>query len=53
VIEKPQAKNIAKKSATWKPSRPNAIGEQVPNQIVLKSIRVDASNVDQYLGKGF
>jgi ribose transport system substrate-binding protein len=30
-----------------------AIGEQVPNQIVLKSIRVDASNVDQYLGKGF
>ena len=30
-----------------------AIGEQVPDQIVLKSIRVDASNVDQYLGKGF
>jgi ribose transport system substrate-binding protein len=30
-----------------------AIGEQVPEQIVLKSIRVDASNVDQYLGKGF
>jgi ribose transport system substrate-binding protein len=30
-----------------------AIGEQMPDQIVLKSIRVDASNVDQYLGKGF
>jgi ribose transport system substrate-binding protein len=30
-----------------------AIGEQVPEQIVLKSTRVDASNVDQYLGKGF
>jgi ribose transport system substrate-binding protein len=30
-----------------------AIGEQVPDQIVLKSVRVDASNVDQYLGKGF
>ena len=30
-----------------------AIGEQVPDQIVLKSNRVDASNVDQYLGKGF
>jgi len=30
-----------------------AIGEQVPEQIILKSIRVDASNVDQYLGKGF
>jgi ribose transport system substrate-binding protein len=30
-----------------------AIGEQVPEQIVLKSVRVDASNVDQYLGKGF
>jgi ribose transport system substrate-binding protein len=30
-----------------------AIGEQVPDQIVLKSTRVDASNVDQYLGKGF
>ena len=30
-----------------------AIGLQVPEQIVLKSIRVDASNVDQYLGKGF
>ena len=30
-----------------------AIGEQVPGQIVLKSNRVDASNVDQYLGKGF
>jgi ribose transport system substrate-binding protein len=30
-----------------------AIGEQVPDQIALKSTRVDASNVDQYLGKGF
>src|SRR6516165_7671498 len=30
-----------------------AIGEEVPSQIVLKSNRVDASNVDQYLGKGF
>jgi ribose transport system substrate-binding protein len=30
-----------------------AIGEQVPDQIVLKSTRVDASNVDEYLGKGF
>ena len=30
-----------------------AIGEQVPDQIVLKSTRVDAANVDQYLGKGF
>ena len=30
-----------------------AIGEQVPERIVLKSIRVDSSNVDQYLGKGF
>ena len=30
-----------------------AIGEQVPEQVVLKSTRVDASNVDQYLGKGF
>jgi len=30
-----------------------AIGEQVPDQIILKSIRVDATNVDQYLGKGF
>jgi ribose transport system substrate-binding protein len=30
-----------------------AIGEQVPDQIVLKSTRVDASNVDQYIGKGF
>ena len=30
-----------------------AIGEQVPDQIVLKSTRVDASNVDQYLGRGF
>jgi hypothetical protein len=25
----------------------------VPEEIVLKSTRVDASNVDQYLGKGF
>jgi len=30
-----------------------AIGEQMPDQIALKSTRVDASNVDQYLGKGF
>jgi ribose transport system substrate-binding protein len=30
-----------------------SIGEQVPDQIILKSTRVDASNVDQYLGKGF
>jgi ribose transport system substrate-binding protein len=30
-----------------------AIGEQVPDQVVLKSTRVDASNVDKYLGKGF
>ena len=30
-----------------------AIGEQVPDQIALKSTRVDTSNVDQYLGKGF
>ena len=30
-----------------------AIGEQVPERVVLKSTRVDASNVDQYLGKGF
>src|SRR5690349_18442219 len=30
-----------------------AIGEQVPDQIVLRSTRVDASNVDQFLGKGF
>jgi ribose transport system substrate-binding protein len=30
-----------------------AIGLEVPEQIVLKSARVDASNVDQYLGKGF
>jgi ribose transport system substrate-binding protein len=30
-----------------------AIGEQVPDQIILKSTRVDATNVDQYLGKGF
>jgi ribose transport system substrate-binding protein len=30
-----------------------AKGEQVPERIVLKSTRVDASNVEQYLGKGF
>jgi ribose transport system substrate-binding protein len=30
-----------------------AIGQEVPPQIVLKSVRVDSSNVDQYLGKGF
>jgi len=30
-----------------------AIGEQVPDQVILKSARVDASNVEQYLGKGF
>jgi ribose transport system substrate-binding protein len=30
-----------------------AKGEQVPARVVLKSARVDASNVDQYLGKGF
>jgi ribose transport system substrate-binding protein len=30
-----------------------AIGEQVPDNIILKSTRVDVSNVDQYLGKGF
>jgi ribose transport system substrate-binding protein len=30
-----------------------AKGEQVPERVVLKSTRVDASNVDQYLGKGF
>lgn len=30
-----------------------AIGEQVPDQVVLKSTRVDTSNVEQYLGKGF
>ena len=30
-----------------------AVGEQVPDHIILKSTRVDASNVDQYLGKGF
>jgi ribose transport system substrate-binding protein len=30
-----------------------AIGEQVPDQIVLKSTLVDATNVDQYIGKGF
>jgi ribose transport system substrate-binding protein len=30
-----------------------AKGEQVPERVLLKSTRVDASNVDQYLGKGF
>jgi ABC-type sugar transport system substrate-binding protein len=30
-----------------------AKGEQVPERVILKSSRVDASNVDQYLGKGF
>jgi ribose transport system substrate-binding protein len=30
-----------------------AVGEQVPDHIILKSTRVDASNVDKYLGKGF
>src|SRR6516162_1515564 len=30
-----------------------AKGEQVPEHVVLNSTRVDASNVDQYLGKGF
>jgi ribose transport system substrate-binding protein len=30
-----------------------AIGLQLPDHIVLKSARVDGSNVDQYLGKGF
>jgi ribose transport system substrate-binding protein len=30
-----------------------ARGEQVPERVVLKSNRVDASNVNQYLGKGF
>jgi ribose transport system substrate-binding protein len=30
-----------------------AKGEQVPERVVLKSTRVDASNVDKYLGKGF
>ena len=30
-----------------------AKGEKVPERVVLKSTRVDASNVDQYLGKGF
>jgi ribose transport system substrate-binding protein len=30
-----------------------AKGEQVPERVVLKSTRVDASNVDQYLSKGF
>ena len=30
-----------------------AKGEEVPERVVLQSTRVDASNVDQYLGKGF
>ena len=30
-----------------------AKGEQVPEHVILNSTRVDASNVDQYLGKGF
>jgi len=30
-----------------------AKGEQVPDRVILNSTRVDASNVDQYLGKGF
>lgn len=30
-----------------------AKGEQVPERVILKSTRVDASNVDKYLGKGF
>jgi ribose transport system substrate-binding protein len=30
-----------------------AKGEQVPERVILNSTRVDASNVDQYLGKGF
>jgi ribose transport system substrate-binding protein len=30
-----------------------ARGEQVPERVILQSTRVDASNVDQYLGKGF
>ena len=30
-----------------------AKGEQVPPTVELKSTRVDASNIDQYLGKGF
>jgi ribose transport system substrate-binding protein len=30
-----------------------AIGLQVPDHIVLKSTRVDSSNVDRFLGKGF
>jgi len=30
-----------------------AEGEQVPERVILKSTRVDASNVDEYLGKGF
>jgi ribose transport system substrate-binding protein len=30
-----------------------AIGEKVPDHVVLKSTRVDTSNIDKYLGKGF
>jgi ribose transport system substrate-binding protein len=30
-----------------------AKGEQVPKEVELKSTRVDASNVDQWIGKGF
>jgi ribose transport system substrate-binding protein len=30
-----------------------AIGLQVPDHIALKSTRVDSSNVDRFLGKGF
>jgi ribose transport system substrate-binding protein len=30
-----------------------AKGEQVPERVILQSTRVDASNMDQYLGKGF
>jgi len=30
-----------------------AKGEQVPERVILQSTRVDASNVDQYMGKGF
>jgi ribose transport system substrate-binding protein len=30
-----------------------AKGEHVPERVILQSTRVDASNVDQYLGKGF
>jgi ribose transport system substrate-binding protein len=30
-----------------------ATGEKVPDHVVLKSTRVDTSNIDKYLGKGF